>query len=227
MIRIFNQVAGFIFMNVAKLIFRRSLTKKIFLREIKAVVDSTILQPLTLNDNLPKVLMLVEDKRFLFHKGVDFYAIGRAAVSNIFKDRLEGASTITQQLVRSITNDRVISFRRKFDEMLYAVMIDSEYEKDQILLVYLQRGLDRLSQFSSGPIEGIDIAVIVLRFKYVNLCAENYIRYLKRVRKVEKIMVGNNLFYKIRNHDRFVENSVNKNDIKTLSLDKKEFEYAS
>ena len=81
-----------------------------------------------------------EDTRFYEHEGVDYYGIGRALVNNLNGGSLEGASTITQQLVRntllsSEAND--ISFRRKAREAELAIEMEQAYSKDDILLMYL------------------------------------------------------------------------------------------
>lgn len=81
-----------------------------------------------------------EDTRFYEHEGVDYYGIGRALVNNLNGGSLEGASTITQQLVRntllsSEAND--ISFRRKVREAELAIEMEQAYSKEDILLMYL------------------------------------------------------------------------------------------
>ena len=65
-----------------------------------------------------------EDTRFYEHEGVDYYGIGRALVNNLNGGSLEGASTITQQLVRNTllsSEANEISLMRKVREALFAV----------------------------------------------------------------------------------------------------------
>lgn len=81
-----------------------------------------------------------EDERFYYHNGVDLMGIGRAVLTNITGNGREGASTITQQLVRNTVlldemND--ITVERKVREMYIALKVEQEYTKDQILMMYI------------------------------------------------------------------------------------------
>lgn len=81
-----------------------------------------------------------EDVRFYEHTGVDIPGIARAFVNNLRGGDLEGASTITQQLVRNTVlseeaND--ISFERKIREAQLAVDLEKRFSKDDILVKYL------------------------------------------------------------------------------------------
>lgn len=80
-----------------------------------------------------------EDERFYQHKGVDLMGIARAVASNITGSR-EGASTITQQLVRNtvlLDEMNSITVERKIREMYIALKVEQTYTKDQILMMYL------------------------------------------------------------------------------------------
>ena len=82
----------------------------------------------------------VEDVRFYEHDGVDYYGMMRALVNNLTGGALEGASTITQQLVRNTAlseeaND--ITLERKAREAELALEMEKEYSKDEILNMYL------------------------------------------------------------------------------------------
>ncbi len=81
-----------------------------------------------------------EDTRFYEHDGVDLYGIARAFVNNIVGGDLEGASTITQQLVRNtILSEEAtdISLERKIREAELALEMEKTYSKDEILLMYM------------------------------------------------------------------------------------------
>ncbi len=81
-----------------------------------------------------------EDERFYDHGGVDFMGIGRAIVNNLTGGKLEGASTITQQLVRNtVLSSEMddISIKRKVREAFISVKMEEIYSKDDILLMYL------------------------------------------------------------------------------------------
>lgn len=92
-------------------------------------------------DELPPLLVTglqaVEDRDFKHHHGVDFTAILRAMFANLRAGHVvQGASTLTQQLVRNLFLDRSRSFIRKFNEALLSVLIESHYSKSQILDAY-------------------------------------------------------------------------------------------
>ena len=88
--------------------------------------------------NLKNAFVALEDKRFYSHKGYDPIRIGGAMLSNIKSHSVkEGASTITQQLVKNthLSNER--TFRRKLNEIAIARKVEKEYSKDEILAMYL------------------------------------------------------------------------------------------
>jgi penicillin-binding protein 1A len=82
-----------------------------------------------------------EDKNFYSHPGIDPSGIMRAAVKDVFNvlqhKRLEGASTITQQVAKNFLLNSEVKFSRKIKEAVLAVRIDSTYSKDKILELYL------------------------------------------------------------------------------------------
>ena len=81
----------------------------------------------------------VEDERFYQHNGIDPQGILRAGVASL-TGRSEGASTITQQLVRNtVLSDEQFekSIKRKVREAYIAIEMEKTYTKDQILMMYL------------------------------------------------------------------------------------------
>lgn len=98
-------------------------------------------------ESLPKDLVnafiAAEDKNFYTHQGLDIMGIVRASITNIFNiiknKRLEGASTITQQVVKNLllTNERSIA--RKIKEAVLSYMVSKTFTKDQILELYLNQ----------------------------------------------------------------------------------------
>ncbi len=81
-----------------------------------------------------------EDERFYEHGGYDIIGMLRAVANNFLGGSLEGASTITQQLVRNtILSDEAtdISIERKIREIELAIEMEEIYNKDEILLMYL------------------------------------------------------------------------------------------
>ncbi len=83
-------------------------------------------------------LIGVEDQRFLEHSGVDLRSIGRAIVADIkAMSFVQGGSTLTQQLVKNIYFSGEKALSRKFKELFYSLIIESEYSKEEILSTYL------------------------------------------------------------------------------------------
>ncbi len=92
--------------------------------------------PITLRN----ATIATEDKRFYDHNGVDPRGIGRALMEDIrTKQRAQGGSTITQQLVRNVYLTQRKSMGRKIQELLLAVQIERKYSKDEILEKYLNQ----------------------------------------------------------------------------------------
>jgi len=82
----------------------------------------------------------IEDKDFYNHKGVSLFGgVLRALKENLLKPKLQGGSTITQQLVKSalLTPERTIT--RKVKEIILALLVERRYSKEQILEMYLNQ----------------------------------------------------------------------------------------
>ncbi len=93
-------------------------------------------------DEMPPLIVQAflasEDERFFEHSGTDLRGIARAAVTNLRAGRVkEGASTITQQLARSLLLSQERRVVRKVREAILARRIEDIYSKDQILTLYL------------------------------------------------------------------------------------------
>jgi 1A family penicillin-binding protein len=90
--------------------------------------------------NLQHAFVAIEDHRFFLHQGVDPIALGRAIVRNVRSSgTVEGGSTLTQQLARTLFLSNKKSYGRKIREAALALLIDSELSKPQILELYLNR----------------------------------------------------------------------------------------
>lgn len=110
----------------------------------------------------------VEDDNFYNHFGIDFKAIVRAAIVNTINLRIvQGGSTLTQQLAKTVLQDRKKTFARKFIEALLTLQIEQEYAKEEILeiyfnLIYLGHGTTGLSSAASvyfqKDVRDLDIA---------------------------------------------------------------------
>jgi penicillin-binding protein 1B len=95
--------------------------------------------------HLVQTLLAVEDRSFYSHHGFDPRGLARAARS-VFSERMQGGSTITQQLVKNffLTPERTLT--RKATELVMAVLLEIHYGKDEILETYLNEiyfGQDR------------------------------------------------------------------------------------
>lgn len=89
-------------------------------------------------ENLQQAVVAVEDHRFYNHHGVDFESIARASLVNLqYGEIQEGASTITQQLVKNLFLTHDQTFDRKAEELLLALDMEACYSKDEILELYL------------------------------------------------------------------------------------------
>ncbi len=90
--------------------------------------------------NFINAVIAVEDARFFEHPGLDFVGIARAAWTNLRRgQRVEGASTITQQLARSLFLSSERTFTRKVKELILAYKIELILSKDQILELYINQ----------------------------------------------------------------------------------------
>jgi membrane carboxypeptidase/penicillin-binding protein PbpC len=88
-------------------------------------------------NSFEKLVLVLEDRRFFKHNGVDWLAAGRELVKLITFRRVGGASTIDMQFVRTATGFREKTFRRKLYEILLARIIQFRYSKIVILRSYL------------------------------------------------------------------------------------------
>lgn len=79
----------------------------------------------------------IEDKRFYDHNGVDWTRTAGAVLSLAGGGDSYGGSTLTQQLIKNITNDNDVSITRKLNEIFRALNLEREYTKDEILEAYL------------------------------------------------------------------------------------------
>jgi len=107
--------------------------------------------------DLINILIAVEDKNFYSHIGFSIKSILRALFKNIIaSDVVEGGSTITQQLAKSLffTPEQTIS--RKLLELMAAILIEFHYSKDQIILAYINDV--HLAQIGNRSINGFGLA---------------------------------------------------------------------
>lgn len=102
-------------------------------------------------------LLLMEDRQFSIHHGVDLKAILRAAFANLIQGRtVQGGSTITQQLAKNLFLTPEKTFNRKIKEAAYALILELRYSKTQILEAYLNEVF--LGQSGYRAIHGFPLA---------------------------------------------------------------------
>ncbi len=91
-------------------------------------------------ENLVFAILGAEDDRFFEHPGVDYQGILRAVGLFITTGRkVQGGSTITMQVARNFFLSREKTFLRKFNEILLALKIETELQKEDILALYLNK----------------------------------------------------------------------------------------
>uniref|UniRef100_UPI00404A57A2 transglycosylase domain-containing protein n=1 Tax=Flavobacterium sp. TaxID=239 RepID=UPI00404A57A2 len=151
--------------------------------KLKEVIseEAMKIEPLKNDDSINRLinyLISAEDHRFNYHTGFDLIAIIRAGRNRIIYRKLEGASTIEQQLVRTIIGKYEKSITRKLREIFLAASLKFISDKRAIALIYLNlayygtryKGLDKILKkfhLSKGDFINDDIcAEIVSRLKY-------------------------------------------------------------
>ncbi len=89
---------------------------------------------------LIQAFVAAEDSNFFQHKGIDYFGIARAAFKNLLSMRKkEGASTITQQVAKSMLLTPEKKFSRKIKEAILATRMEKKLSKDEILYIYLNQ----------------------------------------------------------------------------------------
>ncbi|MFA1819057.1 transglycosylase domain-containing protein [Virgibacillus oceani] len=100
--------------------------------------NRTLLSIDQIPDHVQQAVISIEDRRFYDHAGVDFKSVVRAVARDLIAvEKVEGASTITQQVAKNLflTNDK--TWMRKTKEVMSAIYLEQEYSKDHILELYL------------------------------------------------------------------------------------------
>ncbi|HPG25476.1 MAG TPA: PBP1A family penicillin-binding protein, partial [Myxococcota bacterium] len=95
-------------------------------------------------DRMPEhvryAFVAAEDGAFFEHEGIDLVAIARAAITNLVEGRkAQGASTITQQMVKSLLLTPERTYKRKMREIILARRIEQQFSKEEILYLYLNQ----------------------------------------------------------------------------------------
>jgi penicillin-binding protein 1A len=95
-------------------------------------------------DQIPKrvlnAFLSAEDDNFYNHKGVDYWGLARAMLANLKAGRVvQGGSTITQQVAKSLLLSREKTLARKMRDFLLAIKIEEKFTKEEILYLYLNQ----------------------------------------------------------------------------------------
>ena len=162
-------------------------------------------------DSIPKKVIYsfisAEDKNFFSHPGIDVKSITRAIIKNlqnlISKKRLEGASTITQQVAKNFLLTNEVSLKRKIKEAILAFRIERAYSKKRIMELYLNQIYlgEGTYGIAAASLEYFDKAVNELNYEEAALLAAlpkapskyNPYKSIERA-KIRRNFVLNNLF---------------------------------
>lgn len=125
--------------------YRPNLTSQVFdckgrlLARLHAEENRTrILSAKEIPTQMKHAVVAIEDERFYSHYGIDIVGITRAMIRNIQAGRVvQGASTLTQQLVKNAFLTSEKTFKRKAIEAMMAFQIERKYSKEEILTLYL------------------------------------------------------------------------------------------
>ncbi|MGI9054941.1 MAG: transglycosylase domain-containing protein, partial [Pyrinomonadaceae bacterium] len=115
-------------------------------------------------EQIPEVLrnaiLSAEDQRFFFHPGIDVKSIGRAFYVNLTGNEIkQGASTITQQLVKNTFLTPEKTFTRKFSEAFLSLALERQMSKEDIFALYCNEIY--LGQYGAVGIHGVEQAARV------------------------------------------------------------------
>lgn len=88
-------------------------------------------------DDVINATLAIEDAAFYSHPGFDVRSIVRAAKSTFLEDELQGGSTITQQLIKTVLLTPERTYERKIKELALAISVEQKYTKNEILEFYL------------------------------------------------------------------------------------------
>lgn len=187
-----------------------------FMDVVASTEHRTVVPFNNIPQNLKNAFVSIEDERFYQHKGIDIKRIMGVIFIDIKnkitrKPGLQGASTITQQLVRNIYLSQDVNFKRKIQEIYLSIKIEKFLTKDQILEAYMNtiflggksfgvesasqtyfgKSVSSLNLIQSAFIAGIPQSPSVY-YPYSNAAKKDPSIYLNRTKSVLKKMYENN-----------------------------------
>ena len=128
--------------------YQPPISSRVYSKDSKLIAEYALEKRLFIPfESIPKKVinsfLSAEDKNFFSHPGIDAKGILRAIIKNINNisqnKRLEGASTITQQVAKNFLLTNEVSFKRKVKEAILAFRIERAYTKERILELYLNQ----------------------------------------------------------------------------------------
>jgi membrane peptidoglycan carboxypeptidase len=153
----YQELAEYVLLKVREL----TIKDDVFLDDIDILIDA---------------LVYAEDHRFYSHYGIDTRSIARAVALTALTRKVQGGSTITQQLTRVIVGDYSMTVARKFKEICLASWLNNKVSKHEQAVAYLEiayfgwrmngwrQAVNRLK--ISTPCSMEDAAGVVARLKY-------------------------------------------------------------
>lgn len=116
--------------------------------------DRTFVSIKEIPQHLIDAIVVIEDKNFFSHFGIDPKGIIRAFIENFKAGKIvQGGSTLTQQLIKNFFLDSKRSYSRKANEAFMSIILDAKYTKEQILEAYLNEIY--LGQMGAASVSGI------------------------------------------------------------------------
>lgn len=119
-------------------------------------------------DEIPQTvkdaIISIEDRRFRMHNGIDAIGIARAIAIKVLGGKLQGGSTLTQQLVKFQLLNLETTWTRKLQEIGLAFQLESGMTKDEILEAYINRAV--FTSVHNQPIVGLEAASRVFYSKH-------------------------------------------------------------
>ncbi|GEM47896.1 transglycosylase domain-containing protein [Deinococcus cellulosilyticus] len=122
-------------------------------------IDRNIVQLENISPYLSMAIITSEDRRFFQHYGVDFIGLARGLMKIVLGNRLEGGSTITNQVIKNTLLSELSTGRtleRKYKEWILSVQVERYFSKDEILTDYLN--LIYLGSGGYTDLIGVDMA---------------------------------------------------------------------
>ena len=143
-VRLLKEDADSLVARSNKEIFRKGETGLVYdhkgnlIKAYKGEKDSYYIEYKDIPDIVEEIFVSIEDHNFYEHKGVDYLAVIRAVLAMLQNGKVtQGASTITQQLARTIYLNNEITWQRKMEEIFIARNLERKYTKSQIMEFYV------------------------------------------------------------------------------------------